>query len=338
DGLPGGIAGGIQYSTDLFDRGTVEAIAARLVRLLEQACDAPDAALGSLDILSEEENRRLLADWSGSTLDIAPLSLAAMVESHAAARPHAAAVVLDDATVSYAALDVRANRLAHLLRGRGIGAGAIVATVLPRSLDLVVAHLAIVKAGAAYLPIDPNHMAGRSTFVFAEAAPAGVLTHASLLPELAGIPHCLALDSDETVAALAIQSDDPVAQSRAVDPRDAAYVIYTSGSTGLPKGVVVPHAGLSSLGASMAQRFAIGDDSRVLQFSSSGFDASVMDLLMAFHAGAALVVPGAQQLLGTDLAELLDRQAVSHALIPPAALATLPHGEFPHLQTLVVGG
>ncbi|SEK72199.1 nonribosomal peptide synthetase DhbF [Variovorax sp. YR750] len=338
DGLPGGIAGGIQYSTDIFDRGTVEAIGERLVRLLEQACETPDTALAGLDILGDEERRRLLSDWSGSKREIAPLSLAAMVEAHAAARPHAPAVVLDDATVGYAALDVRANRLAHLLRGRGIGAGDIVAAVLPRSLDLVVAHLAIVKAGAAYLPIDPNHMAGRSAFVFAEAAPAAVLTHASLLPELAGIPHCLALDSDETVAALAIQSDGPVALARAADALDAAYVIYTSGSTGTPKGVVVPHAGLSSLGASMAERFAIGHDSRVLQFSSSGFDASVMDLLMAFHAGAALVVPAPQPLLGTELAELLGRQAVSHALIPPAALATLPEGDYPYLQTVVVGG
>ncbi|MGO4605776.1 amino acid adenylation domain-containing protein [Variovorax sp. 2RAF20] len=340
DGLPGGIAGGIQYSTDLFERSTVEAIAERLVRLLEQACEAPDTALGSLDILSAEESRRLLSDWSGSTRDIAPLSLAAMVASHAAERPHAAAVVLDDATLSYAELDARANRLAHLLRSRGIGAGAgaIVAAVLPRSLDLVVAHLAIVKAGAAYLPIDPNHMTGRSAFVFEEAAPACVLTHAALLPELAGIAHCLALDSDETVAALAIQPDAAPAHARAAEPQDAAYVIYTSGSTGMPKGVVVPHAGLSSLGAAMAQRFAIDPDSRVLQFSSSGFDASVMDLLMAFHAGAALVLPGAQQLLGPELADLLHRQAVSHALIPPAALATLPYGEFPHLQTLVVGG
>jgi nonribosomal peptide synthetase DhbF len=338
DGLPGGIAGGIQYSTDLFDRSTVEAIAARLVRLLEEACDAPDEALGSLAILSADENRRLLSDWSGPARDLAPLSLAAMVAAHAAERPHAAAVVLDDATVSYAELDVRANRLAHLLRGRGIGAGAIVATVLPRSLDLIVAHLAIVKAGAAYLPIDPNHMAARSAFVFEEAAPAGVLTHASLLPQLAGVPHCLVLDSDETVAALAIQSDARPVPAQAVRPQDAAYIIYTSGSTGVPKGVVVPHAGLSSLGTAMAERLAITPDSRVLQFSSSGFDASVMDQLMAFHAGAALVVPAAQQLLGTDLADLLETQAVSHALIPPAALATLPHGEFPHLQTLVVGG
>ncbi|MBT2335408.1 amino acid adenylation domain-containing protein [Variovorax paradoxus] len=336
DGLPGGIAGGIQYSTDLFDRGTVEAMAVRLARLLEEACDAPDEPIGSLAILSDEEQRRLLFDWSGSTRELAPLSLAAMVEQHAADRPHAAAVVLDDAVVSYAELDLRANRLAHLLRGRGIGAGAIVATVLPRSLDLIVAHLAIVKAGAAYLPIDPRHMAGRSAFVFEEAAPAVVLTHAALLPQLAGVPHCLVLDGDEAVAALAIQSDTPPTQT--ADPQDAAYVIYTSGSTGVPKGVVVPHAGLGSLGAAMTERLAITPDSRVLQFSSSGFDASVMDQLMAFHAGAALVVPAAQQLLGTDLAELLERQAVSHALIPPAALATLPYGEFPHLQTLVVGG
>ncbi|MBB4222732.1 non-ribosomal peptide synthetase [Variovorax guangxiensis] len=343
DGLPGGIAGGIQFSIDIFDRATVEAIGQRLVRLLEQACDAPDAALGGLDILGDEERHRLLADWSGRSAgtrdDIAPLSLAAMVEAHAAARPHAAAVVLDDASVvSYAALDVRANRLAHLLHGRGVGAGHIVATVLPRSLDLVVAHLAIVKAGAAYLPVDPNHMAGRSAFVFEEAAPAAVLTHTSLLPELAGIARCLALDSDETVTALAIQSDGPVAQPRAADPRDAAYVIYTSGSTGKPKGVVVPHQGLSSLGASMAQRFAIDHGSRVLQFSSSGFDASVMDLLMAFHAGAALVVPSAQQVLGAELGALIERLAVSHALIPPAALATLPEGEYPYLRTVVVGG
>ncbi|SCX40487.1 non-ribosomal peptide synthetase [Variovorax sp. EL159] len=338
DGLPSGIAGGIQYSTDLFDRATVEAIAARLVRLLEEACEAPDEPVGSLAILGAEEHRRLLADWSGPTRDLPPRTLAAMVEAHAAERPHAAAVVLDDATLSYAQLDVRANRLAHLLRRQGIGAGAIVATVLPRSLDLVVAHLAIVKAGAAYLPIDPNHMAGRSAFVLEEAAPAAVLTHAVLLPQLAGVPHCVALDSDETVAALAIQSDAPLAPAQPVDPQSAAYVIYTSGSTGVPKGVVVPHAGLSSLGTAMAERLAIGHDSRVLQFSSCGFDASVMDELMAFHAGAALVVPAAQQLLGPDLADLLERQAVSHALIPPAALSTLPPGEFPHLQTLVVGG
>jgi nonribosomal peptide synthetase DhbF len=338
DGLPGGIAGGIQYSTDLFDRGTVESMAARLVRLLEEACDAPDEAIGALAILSAEENRLLLNDWSGSPRELAPLTLADMVQAHAAGRPHAAAVVLESATVSYAELDERANRLAHLLRGRGIGRGAVVATVLPRSLDLVVAHLAIVKAGAAYLPVDPNHMAGRSAFVFEEAAPAAVLTHAALLPQLAGVPHCLALDSDETAAGLAIQPSGPSAHAQPVDPRDAAYIIYTSGSTGMPKGVVVPHAGLNSLGTAMAERLAITSDSRVLQFSSSGFDASVMDQLMAFHAGAALVVPAAQQWLGTDLADLLERQAVSHALIPPAALATLPHGEFPHLQTLVVGG
>ncbi|MFS2049599.1 AMP-binding protein, partial [Variovorax sp. CT11-76] len=198
-----------------------------------------------------------------------------------------------------------------------------VATVLPRSLDLVVAHLAIVKAGATYLPIDPSHMAARSAFVFQEAAPAAVLTHEALLPQLADVAHCIALDAVDTREAIAAQSEAAPTAPPA-DPREAAYVIYTSGSTGLPKGVIVPHAGLASLGAAMQERLAITSDSRVLQFSSCGFDASVMDQLMAFHAGAALVVPGAQQLLGSDLAELLEARAVSHALIPPAALSTLP--------------
>ncbi|WCM89255.1 non-ribosomal peptide synthetase [Acidovorax sp. NCPPB 3576] len=343
DGLPGGITGGIQYSTDLFDRATVESLAARLVRWLEQACDAPDEALGRIEILHPQERQRLLQEWMGSERPLATKSIASMVEGHASQRPQAPAVVLDDTTVSYAELDAQANRLAHLLQGRGVAPGAIVATVLPRSLDLIVAHLAIVKAGAAYLPLDPNHLAGRSALVFQEAAPAAVLTHEALVPRLSGVAHCLALDSDLAVAALAIQSDSRPGRPGAVRPhvphaQDAAYLIYTSGSTGTPKGVVVPHAGLHSLAASMAERMGIAPDSRVLQFSSSGFDASVMDQLMAFYVGAALVVPGPAPWLGDDLAQGLIRQSISHALIPPAALASVPPGEFPALRTLVVGG
>ncbi|SDD31921.1 nonribosomal peptide synthetase DhbF [Paracidovorax valerianellae] len=343
EGLPGGIEGGIQYSTDLFDRATVESLAARLVRWLEQACDAPDEVLGRLDILQEQERSRLLQDWSGSVHPVAVQSIATMVEGHARKSPQAPALILEGSTVSYGELDARANRLAHLLQGRGVVPGAIVATVLPRSLDLIVAHLAIVKAGAAYLPLDPNHLAGRSALIFEEAAAAAVLTHASMLPRLSGIPHCLVLDSDLIVAALAIQSDSPLvklggAQRSSPHPQEAAYLIYTSGSTGIPKGVVVPHAGLNSLAMAMAERMSITSDSRVLQFSSSGFDASVMDQLMAFYAGAALMVPGPAPWLGQDLADGLVRHSISHALIPPAALSTVPPGDFPALKTLVVGG
>ncbi|WOI44119.1 non-ribosomal peptide synthetase [Acidovorax sp. BLS4] len=344
DGLPGGISGGIQYSTDLFDRSTVESLAVRLVSWLEQACDTPDEAMGRIDILHPQERRRLLQEWSGFERPLVTKTIASMVEGHASRRPQAPAVILDGTTIRYGELDTRANRLAHLLQARGVAAGSIVATVLPRSLDLVVAHLAIVKAGAAYLPLDPNHLAGRSALVFQEAAPTAVLTHEALLPRLSDVAHCMALDSDLTVAALAIQSDSRPGGWGAARHHDgphaqeAAYLIYTSGSTGTPKGVVVPHAGLHSLAASMAEQMDIGQDARVLQFSSSGFDASVMDLLMAFHVGAALVLPGPAPWLGQDLAQGLVRQSISHALIPPAALASVPPGEFPALRTLVVGG
>ncbi|WP_164840449.1 non-ribosomal peptide synthetase [Collimonas arenae] len=318
DGLPGGISGGIQYSTDLFERGTIDSIAARLLHLLEEACAAPDQPIAAIDILSAAERHRLLVEWSGSTRDLPLHSFATMVETQASARPDAIAIVLDDDTVSYAELNARANRLAHLLSTQGVGPGAIVATVLPRSLDLVLTHLAIVKAGAAYLPIDPNYLAARSPFVFYEAAPACVITNMALLPQLIDIPHRLALDADITVAALAIQSENDLANqgcNPALHAEDAAYIIYTSGSTGMPKGVVVTHAGIASLATAMIEQLAIDGHSRVLQFSSCGFDASIMDQMMAFAAGAALVVPTAQQPLGEELADVLTRHAVSHALI-----------------------
>ncbi|CDG83682.1 NRPS III [Janthinobacterium agaricidamnosum NBRC 102515 = DSM 9628] len=340
DGLPAGIGGGIQYSSDLFEQSTVEAIAGRLLRLLEEACAAPDAALADIDLLQARERQRLLGDNGGLARMLEPLSLAQMVERHALGAPEATALVTEHGDVSYQMLNLRANRLAHLLRRRGVRPGSLVATVLPRSFNLVLAHLAIVKAGAAYLPIDPHHMAARIPFVLRQAAPHTVLSSVELAQQhgLQDAPGTLLLDDDHNVAIMALQPDyNP---GLPVHPQDAAYLIYTSGSSGVPKGVLVPHAGLSSLGASMSETFGLNPSARVLQFSSCGFDASIMDQLMAFHSGAALVLPDAasQQPLGDELVQLLQRHAISHALIPPAALATLPPAELPLLRTLVVGG
>ncbi|WP_332875819.1 non-ribosomal peptide synthetase [Massilia sp. S19_KUP03_FR1] len=341
DGLPAGIGGGIQYSSDLFEAGTVEAIAARLVRLLEEACAAPDTPLATLALLQPHERARVLADGHGATPALAVQSLAQMVERHAAMTPAATALVSEHGELSYAELNRKANRLAHLLRRQGVLPGTVVATALPRSPELVLAHLAIVKAGATYLPIDPHHMAARIPYVLEQARPHLVLSTLALAAQHSlaspSVP-ALRLDDDLCVANLALQSEDN--PGLPVHAQDAAYLIYTSGSSGAPKGVLVPHAGLHNLGASMGAAFALGADARVLQFSSCGFDASIMDQLMAFQAGAALVLAaaGSVQPLGQELAELLERLGVSHALIPPAALATLPPAPLPLLRTLVVGG
>jgi nonribosomal peptide synthetase DhbF len=177
--------------------------------------------------------------------------------------------------------------------------------------------------------------------MLADARPARLLTTAALAAKLPGETPRLLLDDAGTVEALGRYPDGNLGDAERtapLSPDNPAYVIYTSGSTGRPKGVVVSHLGIPSLVASQIERFAITPESRVLQLSSASFDASIMDVLMALPAGAALVVPPPGPLLGDALAEALTRYAVSHALIPPAALATVPSGAFEQFTTLIVGG
>ncbi|MFT7834710.1 amino acid adenylation domain-containing protein [Saccharothrix sp. BKS2] len=242
-------------------------------------------------------------------------NLPAMVAAQALRTPDAAAVVSAEGEVSYRELDERANRLAHLLIAKGARRERIVALAMPRSVDIVVARLAVLKAGAAYLPIDPAYPAERIAFMIADADP------------------LLVLDGP-------LDTADQPATAPEVDihPDDPAYVIYTSGSTGRPKGVVVTHRGLPAFAEAEIAHFDVRPGDRVLQFSSPSFDASVLELCMALPAGAALVVPPPGPLLGEQLAEVVDGFGVTHALIPPVAMATVPDVPLPTFRTLIVGG
>ncbi|MEU4745181.1 amino acid adenylation domain-containing protein, partial [Actinosynnema sp. NPDC023658] len=238
-----------------------------------------------------------------------------MIAAQALRTPDAPAVISAEEVVDYRELEERANRLAHLLVDRGARRERIVAVAMPRSVDNVVARLAVLKTGAAYLPIDPDYPADRIAFMVSDAGPLLVL---DALPDLAGHP--------------------ATAPEVAIRPEDPAYVIYTSGSTGRPKGVVVPHRGLPAFSAAEVDHFDVRPGDRVLQFSSPSFDASVLELCMALPAGAALVVPPPGPLLGEQLAQVVDEFGVTHALIPPVALATVPDVELPAFRTLIVGG
>ncbi|HET6706391.1 non-ribosomal peptide synthetase [Amycolatopsis sp.] len=298
----------LEYSSDLFDHETAELLAARLRLVLEAVAANPDHRLSELDVTTEAE-RRMLAASTARELPVC--TVADMVSEHAAARPHAVAVAFPGGEWSYRELDARASWLAGRLAGEGAGPDTVVAVVLPRSADRLLALVAAAKAGAAFLPVDPALPPARVESMLADVAPVCVLRKLSFSD---GVP--------------------PVRDTRA---GQAAYLIHTSGSTGVPKAVVVPHAGVHSLAATMVERFGLTGDSRVLQYSAPGFDASVMEMLMAFAAGATLVVPPEGTLLGDDLAGVLTDSRISHALIPPSALATVPAGGFPHLETLVVG-
>ncbi|MEV0677472.1 non-ribosomal peptide synthase/polyketide synthase [Actinosynnema sp. NPDC050436] len=309
----GGLAGSIEYNTDLFDAVTVTRLALHLGVLLDGIAEDADRPLWTLPVLPPVERAAVRRFGTGGTP--APFEpFARLVEAQVARTPDAPALVGAE-ELTYAELNARANRLAHHLIAQGAGPERVVAVALPRSAALVVAELAVLKAGAAFLPVDPAYPAERIAFMLDDARPLLVLDGPV---DVADRP-----DTDPGVPVLA---DHP------------AYVIYTSGSTGRPKGVVVSHRGIAAFSAAEVAHLDVRPGDRVLQFSSPSFDASVLELCMALPAGAALVVPPEGPLLGDQLADVIAGQRVTHALIPPVALATVPDVPLPEFRTLVVGG
>ncbi|MGH3702463.1 MAG: non-ribosomal peptide synthetase, partial [Pseudonocardiaceae bacterium] len=343
-GTPQGLEGFVEYASDLYDPTTVEILFARWVRLLEAVVADPDTPINRIDLLTPEERHQLLVDYNTTTAPIPATSLPTLFETQAAATPQATAVVFGAVTLTYAQLNAAANRLAHVLIARGVGPERIVALALPRSVELVVSILAVLKTGASYLPLDLEYPAARIAFMLHDARPVLLLTGAQReggLRDSGRVPRLL-VDHPDTVAMLGGYPDtDPIDTDRITPLTLAhpAYVIYTSGSTGIPKGVVVCHGGVSSLAAQI-QRLGIGADSRVLQFASASFDASFWELCMGLLSGAVLVLASPEQLLpGASLVALAEHQRVTHVTLPPSVLAVLPTEDgLPPAVTLVIAG
>ncbi|MGY3677881.1 amino acid adenylation domain-containing protein [Streptomyces sp. TE33382] len=265
-----------------------------------------------------------------------PASLHGLVARHAARRGDAPALRCGPVGLSYAELDTRANQLAHVLRGRGVGAEDVVALALPRSADLIVAMLAVGKAGGAFLPVDVHHPAERIAFMCADSVPRALLSTEAVLPGLPDTPGTAQLSLPELLAEAATA---PVTAPEPVDhPLSLAYVIYTSGSTGRPKGVAVPHRGVTPFGADLVDRMAAGPDCVVSQLASPSFDAMMIEVLLAFVPGGTLVVSPPDTLVGEDLATFLADHRITHAFVPPSVLATVPGTALPTLRALMVGG
>ena len=316
--------------------GLVTTAAAGVVRLLREA---PGVALRAVPVLGAAGREQLVAGWSGSAGVVAPVSWPGLLGARVAAVPDAVAVACGDVVLSYAGLDAAAGRVARVLAGRGVGLECVVAVVAERSAWMVAALAGVLKAGAAYLPVDPSWPADRVAFMVADAGAVAAVCDrgsAGLVP--AGVPVVVVEDLAGGAGLDGLAEAVPGGVAGGLLPGHAAYVVYTSGSTGVPKGVVVSHAGIAGFAAAEAERFAGGPGVRVLQFASAGFDASVLELLLAQGCGGALVVPPAGPLVGEELAGVIRRHGVTHALVSPTALATLPGEVLPDLGVLVVGG
>jgi amino acid adenylation domain-containing protein len=290
DGAPAGISASFEYAADLFDPATVQALAARLTRLLRQAAAAPARPLSTLDVLTRAE-RRELAHWNDTARVIPEVTLPELFEAQAARTPDAPAVVHVGVTLSYAELNARANRLARLLIDRGAGPEGLVAIAMPPSAGLIVAVLAVLKSGAAYVPVDPAYPADRVGFLLADTCPVAVLTTALAGQGLPGEAPRVALDDPGIVAALSGLADgDLVGAERSgqLGPSSPAYVIYTSGSTGRPKGVVIEHRSLVNYLAA-AEGYP-GAARGALLHSPVSFDLTVTGLFGPLVSGGCVVV------------------------------------------------
>ncbi|MEV4051952.1 non-ribosomal peptide synthase/polyketide synthase [Amycolatopsis sp. NPDC049688] len=320
----GRLHGSVLYNTDLFDAGTVEGLTGRLGELLAGIVAGPDRPLGRLPWLSAAERHRVLVDWNGKAAGLPVTTLPAWFEATAARTPHAVAVTCEGTELTYAELNTRANRVAHWLIERGAGPERLVALLLPRSAELVVAIVAVLKAGAGYLPIDPAYPAARIAATIDDAAPVTVL---DALPACAGYPGTDPTDADRTAP---------------LSPAHPAYVIYTSGSTGRPKGVLVPHSAVTRLFTATRDRFAFDERDVWTLFHSCAFDFSVWELWGALlHGGRLVVVPSEVARSPEDFLALLAEQRVTVLNQTPSAFAPLARVDSPPdlaLRWVIFGG
>ncbi|WP_406006001.1 non-ribosomal peptide synthase/polyketide synthase [Streptomyces sp. NBC_00637] len=328
-----------EYRTDLFAPATVDRILGHYRTLLADAVARPATPVADLELLDGAERHRILRDWNDTAHDVPALTWPRMFADQVAARPHEVALVHEDVRLTYAELDARAARLAHALVARGAGPETVVALAVPRSADMIVAEVAVLKAGAAYLPVDTDYPADRIAYMLADARPVCLVTTAEMLPDLPPDIEPLVLDAPDTLAELAAHPTQGPSAADGLTAAHAAYVIYTSGSTGRPKGTVLSHAGVAKLVATQRERFGIGPHSRVLQFASPGFDVAFWDLCLGLLSGGRLVVvPADRRVPGAPLADYANEHGVTFMILPPALLAAMPDDvRLPPRATLLAG-
>ncbi|PJY99311.1 non-ribosomal peptide synthetase [Bacillus vallismortis] len=333
DGTPNGLEGLLEYSTDLFKQETAQALADRLMRLLEAAESDPDQHIGNLDILAPEERSSMVTDWHSVSDKLPHACLPEQFEKQAALRPDAIAVVYEDQALSYAELNERANRLARMLISEGVGPEQFVALALPRSLEMAVGLLAVLKAGAAYLPLDPDYPADRIAFMLKDAQPAFIMTNikaAAHIPPAENVPK-IVLDDPELAEKLnryPAENPNNTDRIQPLSPLNTAYVIYTSGSTGVPKGVMIPHQNVTRLFAATDHWFHFSSDDTWTMFHSYAFDFSVWEIWgPLLHGGRLVIVPHHVSRSPESFLRLLVKEGVTVLNQTPSAFYQLMQAE-----------
>jgi len=309
----------VEYRTDLYEATTIDRFFATFQSILEHVSRTPTTAISSVPLMTAGEREEVLAVSGGDATDYpANDTLVDLLEAQARRTPASLAVEDEFGRLTFAELHARANALAACLAGRGVGPGSLVGVCMERSTDLVVALLAVLKSGAAYVPVDPEYPADRIAFMLADANAAVVLTQSGLvglLPSHAGLTLPIDELAFEDLASLARPLTGPAAH-------DAAYMIYTSGSTGLPKGTLNSHRAIVNRLRWMQDEYKLTGNDVVLQKTPASFDVSVWEFFWPLISGARLVMarPGGHRET-TYLADLIAERQISVLHFVPSMLA-----------------
>lgn len=337
-----GLSGFISYSTDLFDRDRMGRLIGHFQTLLEGIVANPDGRLSDLPLLTPQERHQILAQWSRSpappeTETMQDCCFHQLFETQVQLAPDAIALVSEPESLTYRELNHRADQLAQTLQHLGVQPDSLVGLCVDRSPEMVIGILGILKAGGAYVPLDPDYPSDRLHFMLTDTRIGILLTQSGLVAQLPrSQAQIICLDQFDSSS---ISLDQKAREGSIVTPDHLAYVIYTSGSTGTPKGVLLTHRGLCNVVKAQQQIFHPTHNSRILQFSSLSFDASIFEIALALGSGGTVYIPHqSARLPGMPLIQFLAENAITHALLTPAVLAVLPSAKLPDLQVLITGG
>jgi len=329
----------LDYATDLFDASSVERLAGQFLRLLDGACRMPQAALADLPLLGEAEVAEVEAwnDPAAVPNSIQPLPV--RIAEQARLRPTAIALVHGQQRLSFAELEARANRLAHQLIARGVGAEVRVGVALERGIELFVALLAVLKAGGAYVPLDPDYPGERLRYMLEDAGVKLLLSHQAALPRLPEVAGIEVLDLDH----LPLNDQPEQAPEVNIHPEQLAYLIYTSGSTGKPKGVAVAHGAIALHCQAIGERYELTEGDRELHFLSVSFDGAHERWLTPLSHGARVVIRDQQLWSVQQTYDCLIAEGISVVALPPSYLRQLAEwaeqcGKAPGVKTYCFAG
>jgi len=325
-----------EYATDLFEAETIKRMAGHFEVLLGAIVENPEQSISQLPMLTENEVQQLQA-WNDTVTDFPKnQTIIDLFEQQVEKTPENIAVVFETQELSYEELNRKANQVAHYLMTLGVKPEVLVGICVERSIEMVIGLLGILKAGGAYVPIDPSYPPARISYMLEDSATPMLLTQSHLRKQLPELKHeCVVVCLDEVD--FVVQETKNPDVNRHVE--DLAYVIYTSGSTGKPKGVMVECKGLVNLALAQISTFRILSKSRVLQFASFSFDASVSEITTTLLSGATLhLVPKAKLLEPTYFTDMMVQQQISHITLPPSFLSNLSDQALSGLKTLVVAG